>query len=516
MPFDMDRTDYVTEYIGEPERMQILTESEFLLGEAQSDMRKIIKQSARAVVTDYTVTDGRVNFKGKLRLNIIYLSKNGDLASYKNDIAFEDFMNSDNISREGGADVEAENESIDVWNINERKIGVKAVSSVYAHPFKINRSNIVSRINDKDVQTLKSEKNIRNHKANFTSSFGTHNSLSLPAGKPDAGEVLEDICTITDAQAKPMRDGYRVTAVIKADITYTPDGDDTLAQSVHYEIPFDVTAQGTDIDENSRLSCRAYIEDVKSGVFQDNDGKNRVLDLDVKIGTAVEAGRDETTFFIEDAYCLNQSCTTEKTEIILPQFVGANKTRVQIKGQPAKTDGNGNIMQIVASEGRILDESVYVSENMAELEGIAEIKIMYIAENDSTPVGVMLTAIPFHQEIEVAGAKEGDIANVNTRIESIYINLLQAQEAEPSVDIAIDAEVYRIGKNMAVSDISQSQEKPAEISPAVIYAVQNGDTLWSIAKKYRTTVNDIEAINNIENGKSIQAGDKLLIMRSVK
>lgn len=516
MPFDIERNDLITEYKTEPARMQILSESEMLLPETQSDVKKIIKQSAQAVVTESNVSDGRVNFKGKVRLNIMYVSGNGELCSYKNAVAFEDFMNCDDIRKESGTDIDAKIESVDVWRINERKIGTKIVSSVYAYPYKLERNSIVSQIKDSGIEALKTDEDIRNHKAQFNASFDTHDSLSLPAGKPDAGEILEEQCNITDADAKPMRSGYRVTAVIKADIIYSADADESTAQCVHYEIPFDVTAEGEEIDENSRLKCRAYIDDVKSGIFQDSEGKSRVIDLDMKIGTVVEVSRDEKVTFIEDAYSVNQNCTAQKTEIVLPKFIGSNKARVQIKGQPVSANDKEEIMQVVSSEGQILDENSYVTKNTVETEGIAEVKIMYIAENDSVPINVLVTAVPFHQEIEVLGAEEGDAADVRTVIDSIYINLPGGKEAEPVINLAVDADVYRINKKNAVEDIAAVEGSMPKTSSAVIYVVQDGDTMWNIAKKYRTTIKDIEAVNDFEKGKDMKTGDKLLIMRKVK
>ena len=48
---------------------------------------------------------------------------------------------------------------------------------------------------------------------------------------------------------------------------------------------------------------------------------------------------------------------------------------------------------------------------------------------------------------------------------------------------------------------------------AVLYMVQKGDSLWKIAKKYRTTVADIAAVNEIENPELIYPGQKLLIIK---
>ena len=51
-------------------------------------------------------------------------------------------------------------------------------------------------------------------------------------------------------------------------------------------------------------------------------------------------------------------------------------------------------------------------------------------------------------------------------------------------------------------------EKKASIT---IYTIQKGDTLWNLAKKYKTTIDTLVKLNDIEDPDSIYAGDKIMI-----
>lgn len=44
-----------------------------------------------------------------------------------------------------------------------------------------------------------------------------------------------------------------------------------------------------------------------------------------------------------------------------------------------------------------------------------------------------------------------------------------------------------------------------------IYFVKKGDTLWKIAKRFRTTVDEIVSANNIEDPNKINVGEQLFI-----
>ena len=43
----------------------------------------------------------------------------------------------------------------------------------------------------------------------------------------------------------------------------------------------------------------------------------------------------------------------------------------------------------------------------------------------------------------------------------------------------------------------------------IIYFVQPGDTLWNIAKRYKTTVDDIVAASGITNPDKLRVGQKI-------
>lgn len=50
----------------------------------------------------------------------------------------------------------------------------------------------------------------------------------------------------------------------------------------------------------------------------------------------------------------------------------------------------------------------------------------------------------------------------------------------------------------------------------IIYFVKPGDTLWKIAKKFRSTVEDIARVNGIEDENKIYIGQQLYIPKYIK
>ena len=47
----------------------------------------------------------------------------------------------------------------------------------------------------------------------------------------------------------------------------------------------------------------------------------------------------------------------------------------------------------------------------------------------------------------------------------------------------------------------------------IVYIVKPGDSLWKIAKRFHSTIEDIARVNNIENIDQIKIGEQLFIPR---
>ena len=71
-----------------------------------------------------------------------------------------------------------------------------------------------------------------------------------------------------------------------------------------------------------------------------------------------------------------------------------------------------------------------------------------------------------------------------------------------------DASYIRVGQVLKISGTAPTTPAPGT---GTEYTVQAGDTLYSIARRYGTTVEAIQSANGIVNPSNIQAGQKLII-----
>ncbi len=70
------------------------------------------------------------------------------------------------------------------------------------------------------------------------------------------------------------------------------------------------------------------------------------------------------------------------------------------------SDNQPNILQICHSEGSIKIDDIIKSDQGLQVEGIIDINLLYISEDNSMPLSSLNGAIPFTQIIEVKGMDE--------------------------------------------------------------------------------------------------------------
>ncbi|MBC7420380.1 MAG: LysM peptidoglycan-binding domain-containing protein [Bdellovibrio sp.] len=69
----------------------------------------------------------------------------------------------------------------------------------------------------------------------------------------------------------------------------------------------------------------------------------------------------------------------------------------------------------------------------------------------------------------------------------------------------------RVGQKIFVPDRTPLKEKRPELQAAKVYIVQPGDSLASIATKYKVSVNDLKKANNLSRKSKIKSGVKLIL-----
>ena len=157
-----------------------------------------------------------------------------------------------------------------------------------------------------------------------------------------------------------------------------------------------------------------------------------------------------------------------------------------------------------------VSDNVYVVTNGDSLYSIAN-KFGVSVESLKSINGITGNLINVGQRLVIpsdAGVNPGDYVVYTVKRNDSLWNI--ANSYGVSVNDIVDynnlgTTVLQIGQQLLIPNVNNSSS-----DSGVIYVVKNGDSLWSIGKKYNVSVNDLKSANNL-NSNMLSIGQQLII-----
>lgn len=496
---------------------QILLEGDMIVPDSKPDLQEILRCEGKVNIQEKRVMDERVSFSGEMEVCVLYRAKNGERPLYamKANLPLEDFLHIEGLEKGMEVTLEGELEHLDCQIVNDRKIGVKAVIQMEAEAERQNHAEILSGVEGEGIECLKGTLRMERDMTTLKDRFTVKEELSLSPSKPEIADVLWEGADLTDQDMRAMDGKVMVRGNLKICMLYC-DGEGTIG-SFCEKIPFSGYLEGEGIEPKTELNGRLTVEEAKLTPMADEDGEARQVAVDVTIGAQLNGKETVEQEILQDAYAPKGTVTLEKETITYPVTVGSGRNQFIVKERIQLETGERPMLRAEEVWGEVrLSEARTVVDNV-EVEGVLTADILYYCEEDEEPVCMLQRGIPFGQMMELRGVEEGDEANVTLRLEDIDFQMLSEREGELRATVTMDAIVTRQETAETVTDITMEEETAClPMAGAVIYMVQKGDSLWKIAKRYRTTVDDILAVNEIENPEMIYPGQKLLIIKMAR
>lgn len=517
MPMEWDKEQIILKQQGGKQASQILLEGDIIVPDSKPDVREVLSCRGKIKMKDIRVGEERVNLSGELALCILYVSDQGEGAVYamSTSLPLEDVIYMDGLEKDMKVKVQPILEHLECHIINDRKLGAKAVIGVTAVADRLHKVDVVATDQGENIAFLQGKILVEDVIGEKKDRFVVKQELSVPAGMASVGEILCSEMSLVDQEIRPMEGKVMIRSNLVADILYSDDGGSGTVHVLTEKIPFSGYLEVEGVTPKSMVDVGLTIGDVEVKTSLDDDGEPRLMDLEVAILGDLLAWDVVEKNVVTDAYAPGMETEVLREKIIYPLTIGRTKNQFSIKDKIVLDKNEHSMMQVEKTWGNVLIQDIDVEEDMVEVAGVLSAEILYFCEADDHAICMVKKGIPFQQKIELKGLKEGDEVGVNARLEEIDFQIISQREGEIFATIILEVEAKREETAELVTDVRLKElEKTAKhTAGAVIYKVQPGDSLWSIAKRYDTTIQRILMVNDIENPDNIYEGQKLLIVK---
>ncbi|MFR1709903.1 MAG: DUF3794 and LysM peptidoglycan-binding domain-containing protein [Clostridium sp.] len=493
---------------------KMFIKEEYVIPDTLPDVDNILMLDVKPIITNKEVGTDKVNLEGQLQYTILYMAKDGG-ATEAHSVVYNGNI-SESIDMVGAqsnmyCDIELNIEHMDCVIINERKIAIQGFIICKCNGYNINSFEIVKDVHEgKDIQFLKNPMTVDKVMEPIETELVGKAEVKIDMDKNECLKVIKYNITICKKDVRIYDGGLKIEAMANVTILYKgKNGRDLFCVSENVPLYKEVTVD--ELKPNMEYFTNFEVQSFEYDVRQDDMGETRIIDVEFVVKATTNVMYKEEVEVIQDVYCPTKLLNMNVKENNINVIQGHGYNEALVKGDIDIKDEALKPSKVIMTTGNVCIADKNIKNDRIEVEGILKVNVLYSTEDEEKYLVTVDEEIPFSCKVDIAGTKPNMQTNANVSLEMVEGNL-EAGNISIRAVVKVHCKVYYNVKNKFVVNMNIDEgEIPEKKASIIIYVVQPEDTLWSIAKKYLTTVDEIMNINELDDGEEVKASQKLII-----
>lgn len=497
---------------------QIIVEHDIIVPDVNPDVSEILLMDGDIYVSSVDVLEKEVLISGDIKYKILYVSDDveGPVKSINLDSSFSNSLDMPDSQQGMRAKVKCDIEHMEYEVLNGRKINAKSVLKIKGVlSDQVERSYINNLEGIEDVQILKKNYNINWFLGRSEVASEIKEIVEIPSAKQSIREILRTDVKIIGKDYNVTEDRVIVKGELNTSTLYLGEEDNRI-QHMEHEIPFTQFVDLEGITDDSYCEVDYNITSTSFEATEDSDGELRALNCEVSLDIFVDGFEKRDVDIIEDAYSPFSRLEIDKDSFDIEELISENKSQIILKESiqiPFEKSDISEVFNVVCKP--VLSEYT-IDEGRVVIEGVVDNKILYISENTEEPILCYEQDFPIRHEIELDNIRSDMSCDIEIDVEHCSYSMISSKEVEVRLTIGVIVKAAGRVTLPLITEVDEMrlEDTRLESTPSItIYFTQPGDSLWKIAKKYQTTIENIQRINSEENLDAIIPGKQIIISK---
>lgn len=499
---------------------QLSLEEDFNVPDSKPDVGTIVESSGEVRMDDVKVGTGQVTVRGVLSIQVLYIAERKErlVSHMETAVPFEETIRLEGAESKDNVRLKWNVEDLNVSVINSRKLSGKAVLTLSACVEENREVMAATGIPSAEKISMKMKQvrllQMRSQKKDI---LRVKKEITLPSNKPNIQEILWNDVQIRGVQVRLLDGKIEARGEIQIFFLYEPEGENSTEQWIEVTQPFQEQLDCSECLQSLLPDVEVTLGKYGLEIRADSDGEDRTVQADIVLDLDIKLYEEENVQILEDVHTPGRQLLPviqeEMCESLLMKNIASCKAVSNVKMESSQP----RILQICHSRGDVKIDEIMVTQEGLKAEGVVAVSILYITADDAKPFAVLHGVVPFQQKIEAEGMDGSCKYSLHGDLEQLSVSMLDSEEIEMKANVSLSAFVVREDPIACIQEIEEKEldwKRIQELPSMTGYVVQPGDTLWEIAKKYDTTIENIQEMSGLET-EEIKAGDCLFIVKMV-
>ena len=486
-------------------REMINIQGDMIVPDSKPDILSTISTSGNACIYKKEIMDGKIRLDGNVLTSIMYLADGGqdNVRGLNTGLDFSETINIPELQEGMNVDVNTTVKFIECKVINGRKVGIKVTLEVAMKVYSKEAVEIITELNDENIQVLGQNMKINSLLGDGTTKAFVKENISIPS-TDNLAEILSMQVSLVDKDIKISYNKVLAKSEVEIKMAYLTE--DSRICKTQTRLPLVGFIDMPNIKEENVCET-SYI--IKNIIIKPNSIEEHTVYIEIEVEISCIAYEEKEIKTIQDMYCPGEKMEFEKmmvntiTDKQCKRSVCNIREKVNVPELEAGTIIDVTITPTINKENRLSGRIVY--------EGELELNFIF-TDNSAVGINTKKVNLPFEQSVDGIGEN----CRADTRVEvSSQEFLNQAGVVSSNLDLNFETDSYRAAAIPVINNISTTPQDDMEDYSVIIYVVKPGDTLWKIAKRFGSTVDDIVRVNGIERPDKLNVGEKIYIPQYV-
>ena len=494
---------------------QFYLDEDYNVPDQKEDVQRVIQGSAELKAEDIRPVENYVKITGKVYFKVLYMTASVDPrpSVLEGKFPFEEM-----VYAEGDG-----NETFFLRNVrteftatvvNSRKLSLRIMAEMEVGREWIRDEELTEDVeSDVPVYRKTQKMNLLRLAISRKDTYRIKEELTLPGTKESIGQLLLTDISVRKLDIRMGQDEILLRGELLVFCMYLSA--EEKADWIEQSVPFEGRILCDGVTENMYYHIQHSLEDTLADIRLDEDGEMRVLGIEATLSLRMNIFGEEETEILRDLYSLEQQCIFETKDTVLEELLMQNQSKCKISERLSLPELKDDVLQIIHSQGSIQVESEQHTEEGIRVEGILHLSFLYLRGDDTEPYGNWQGMVPFSWTIEYPDMPEKVSSSLTSHVEQLAVTLAGSEAVEVKAVLSFDVFLRKLTPVEVITNVRMEPCDKEMLSnrPGIVgHIVQNGEDLWSLAKKYMTTIEGIKEINGL-NDEKVSSGDKLLIFK---
>ena len=505
MAIETEKDNLILNQIIGQKRESFMVEEDCIVPDVKPDILNIISNSGIVCIYKKDIMDGKIRLDGCVNTYIMYLAdtEENQVRSLNTNIDFTQMIDVEKIKSEMNLDANVVLKGIEAHVLNGRKLHVKAILEIDAKVSSNENIEYAKEINNlRDVQCLNKEIQINSLIGTGNTKIYAKDTINIDEAD-NLVEVMRADVRITNRDVKTSYNKILIKSDLQVKIIYLTE--DNRINIKEATIPVVGFIDLPNISEEH--TCNVKYE-IKNIIIKPNNVEEHSIYVEAEIEVYCEAYENKNLEMIQDLYSPTHELKFSKKNIKVTQNQNTRKQTYNIKEKQVIPEiGSRKIYDVEVQP--IIEEQTILNDRII-YDGDLKLNFLYAG---NVGIETKEISLPFSYTMDFEGINSNNNVDTVIEIEAQNFVVMPDESIEIRVDLGFTAISGKDGNVSIIDEITEAEDRSTCQYSMIIYFVKPGDTLWSIAKKFGSTVEDISRVNGIENSENLQIGKQLYIPR---